>query len=126
MLLKKVMLRNPGKLLLLTGLLGLLVYGARLVNDELRSSQWQARHLSELGRELTYQLEPGPSPSIRFPTSGPYDERLGYSRIPAFTQLLTKQDYRITQQARISPRLAELTDRGLTPAYREKGQAGLD
>ncbi|MGH8459117.1 MAG: hypothetical protein ACRESV_07190, partial [Nevskiales bacterium] len=79
MLLKKVMLRNPGKLLLLTGLLGLLVYGARLVNDELRSSQWQARHLSELGRELTYQLEPGPSPSIRFPTSGPYDERLGYS-----------------------------------------------
>lgn len=126
LLLKKVTLRNPGKLLLLTGLLGLLVFGARQVNDELRSSQWQARHLSELGRELTYQLEPGPSPSIRFPTSGPYDERLGYSRIPVFAQLLTKQDYLITQQARISPRLAELTDRGLTPAYREKGQAGLD
>lgn len=124
--LKKLTLRNWGKLLLLISLLGLLAYGAPLVSNELRSSQWQARYLSELGRELTFKLEPGPSPSIRFPESGPYDERLGYSQIPAFTESLTTHDYQITQQARISPRLAELTDRGLSPAYREKGQAGLD
>ena len=118
--------RNWGKWLLLIILFGLLAVAALLVNNELRSSQWQARYLSELGRELTFRLEPGPSPSIRFPQSGPYDERLGYSKIPAFTQFLTAHDYQITQQARISPRLAELTDRGLSPPYHEKSQAGLD
>lgn len=118
--------RNWGKWLLLILLFGLLAVAALLVNNELRSSRWQARYLSDLGRDLTFKLEPGLSPSIRFPESGPYDERLGYSRIPAFTQSLTKQDYLVTQQARISPRLAELTDKGLSPAYREKVQAGLD
>ncbi|WP_092358219.1 transglycosylase domain-containing protein [Collimonas sp. OK242] len=97
-----------------------------MVNNELRSSQWQARRLSELGRELTFKLEPGASAAIRFPKSGPYDERLGYSKIPAFTQFLTMHDYRITQQARISPRLAELIDKGLSPVYSEKTQTGLD
>ena len=120
-------IRKWGKWLLLISLFGLLlVLVAGLVSNELRTSQWQARYLSELGRELTFKLEPGPSPSIRFPESGPYDERLGYSRLPAFSQSLTTQDYLLTQQARISPRLAELTDRGLSPPYREKSQAGLD
>lgn len=119
-------IRKWGKWLLLISLFGLLVLVAGLVTNELRTSQWQARYLSELGRELTFKLESGPSPSIRFPDTGPYDERLGYSRIPAFTQFLTTQDYLLTQQARISPRLAELADRGLSPPYREKSQAGLD
>lgn len=119
-------LRKWGKWLLLISLIGLLVLAARLLDNELRTSQWQARYLSGLGRELTFKLEPGVSSSIRFPDAGPYDERLGYNRIPAFTQSLTAQDYRLTQQARISPRLAELTDRGLSPAYHEKNQAGLD
>ncbi|OGA97574.1 MAG: glycosyl transferase family 51 [Burkholderiales bacterium RIFCSPHIGHO2_12_FULL_61_11] len=118
--------RNWGRWLLLIILFGLMAVAVLLVGNELRSSRWQARTLSELGHELTFKLEPGPSPSIRFPESGPYDERLGYSRIPAFTQSLTKQDYLVTQQARISPRLAELTDKGLSPAYREKAQAGID
>ncbi|WP_329956058.1 transglycosylase domain-containing protein [Collimonas silvisoli] len=119
-------LRNWAKLLLLISLLGLLVFAARLVNNEMRSSQWQARHLSELGRELTFKLELGASDAIRFPKTGPYDERLGYSKIPAFTQYLGKHDYQITQQARISPKLAELVDKGLSPVYSEKTQAGLD
>ncbi|MHB1249643.1 MAG: transglycosylase domain-containing protein, partial [Polaromonas sp.] len=105
---------------------GLLAVAAYLTYNELRSSQWQARYLSGLARELTFKLEPGPSPSIRFPQFGPYDERLGYSTIPEYTRLLTARDYSITAQARISPRLAELTDRGLSPAYREKSQAGLE
>ena len=126
LLLKKLTRRNSAQLLVLIGLLGLLALVVRLANDELHTSQWQARHLSELGRELTFTLEPGPSPSIRFPESGPYDQRLGYSRIPAFSRLLTTHDYQLTQQARLSPRLAGLTDRGLSPAYGEKSQAGLD
>lgn len=110
----------------LTSLLGLLAAAALLINNELHSSQWQARYLSKLASELTFTLEAGPSPSIRFPQSGPYNERLGYSAIPEFTQRLTARNYQITAQARISQRLADLTDQGLSPAYLEKSQAGLD
>ena len=120
---------NWGKWLLvicLTSLLGLLAFAAYVVNNELHTSERQARYLSELAHELTFKLESGPSPAIRFPRAGPYDERLGYSAIPAFTQLLTARDYAVTAQARISPRLAELTDKGLSPAYPEKSQAGLE
>ena len=122
--LKKIS-NSRSKFLLLLSLFGLLCIAAHLIKNELQSSQWQARHLSDLGRELTFKLEPGPSPSIRFPRSAPYDNRLGYSKIPEYSQFLTTHDYLLTQQARISPRLAELTDRGLSLAYREKNRAGL-
>ncbi|MDD5325435.1 MAG: transglycosylase domain-containing protein [Polaromonas sp.] len=118
-----------GKWLLRGGLIsffGLLAAAAYLANNELRSSQWQAHYLSGLAHELPFRLEPGPSPAIRFPQSGPYDDRLGYSRIPAFTERLTARDYRLTEQARISPRLAELSDKGLSLAYHEKARAGLE
>jgi membrane peptidoglycan carboxypeptidase len=125
-LLKKVAPRHWGRWLLLIGLLALLAVAARLVSHEVRTSERQARYLAELGRELSFKPGPGPSPLIRFPHSGPYDERLGYSELPAFTQRLTEQDFLITRQARISPRLAALGDKGLPLAYREKTQAGLD
>jgi membrane peptidoglycan carboxypeptidase len=121
----KKMSVSRGKLLLLLSLFGLLAIAAYLSKNELQSSEELARRLSELGRELTFKLEPGPSPSIRFPKSAPYDNRLGYSKIPEFSQFLTAHDYLMTQQARISPRLAELTDQGLSLAYREKNRAGL-
>jgi len=90
--------------------------------DELRSSTFQSHYFSELSRGLTFKLAPGASPSIRFPTFGPYDERLGYSRIPDFTKSLLAHDYQISQQARMSPQLVALA---LPPIYREKDQAGL-
>jgi len=97
-----------------------------IVNDELQSSRLQASYLAEYAQGLTFRAEPGASPSIRFPHSGPYDERLGYDQVPAFLKRLPKEGYVITDQARISPRLAELSDFGVFPAYREKDQAGLD
>ncbi len=120
---------HSGRWLLRSGLIsffGLLAVAAYLASNELRSSQWQAHYFSELAHELTFRLEPGSSPAIRFPKSGPYDDRLGYSKIPAFTQRLTARDYLLTEQARISLRLAELSDRGLSLAYHEKAQAGLE
>lgn len=126
LLLKKITPPHGGRWLLLIGLVGLAVIAARLIGSELRTSELQARYLSELGRELSFKVEPGPSPSIRFPDSGPYDERLGYSRIPAFSQRLNEQDFLITQQARISPRMAGLADKGLSLPYEEKTQAGLE
>lgn len=126
LLLNKITPRRWGRWLLLIGLVGLAAVAVRLIDSELRSSKWQARYLSELGRKLSFKVEPGPSPSIRFPDSAPYDERLGYSRIPAFGQRLKEQDFLITRQARISPSMAGLADKGLSLPYREKTQAGLE
>ena len=57
--------------------------------------------------------------------AGPYDERLGYTRIPAFVGSLGEQGYQVERQARLSPGLLSFIDLGGFPVYREKSQAGL-
>jgi membrane peptidoglycan carboxypeptidase len=107
----------------------LLAVGAAvwLVGQELRTSRLQARFFSSLARKLTYWVEPGPSPSIRFPApGGPYDERMGYSLLPSITEKLTAKGFEIRAQARFSPELLRYVDRGLFAAYHEKEQAGLE
>lgn len=124
----KVVVRiSWGKLLLWGLVLAVGIVAVLLVRDELQSSRWQARYLAQLGQALHYKVEPGPSPgdTLRFPQSGPFDERLGYSRIPGFTQRLNASGYALTDQARMSPRMVELIDEGLNAPYREKTQAGL-
>ena len=112
---------------LLAGLAVALVAGlAYWVVDELQSSRLQAQMLGKLAGELQFKVEPGPSDAIRFPGLGPYDERLGYRSIPKFVERLKPQGYVIAAQARMSPRLVELSDQGLFSVYREKDQAGLE
>ncbi len=101
-----------------------LVGGALLVL-ELRTSTLQARFLSSVGRRLQYEVADGPSPRIRFPSSGPYDQRLGYTAIPRLQGVLDQAGFHVTQQARISEELARWVDRGLFPIYEEKLQGGL-
>ena len=103
----------------------LLAAGAAALWHELSRSTLQARYFSELGRQMTYRVEPGPSPLIRFPGEGPFDVRLGYAAVPARAERLGTQGYSIAAQARIAPRMAEVADRGLFLPYREKTQAGL-
>src|SRR5581483_2072501 len=68
----------------------------------------------------------GPSPSIRFPEGGPYDQRLGYSRLPQVLQRLSADgQFQIESQARPSAMMQRVTELGLFPVYREKAQAGL-
>ncbi len=75
---------------------------------------------------LTYQVEEGPSPSIVFPETGPYNERLGYARIPEWVERLERSGYRVEEQARVSPLYHRLAHHGLVPVYREKVQTGLE
>lgn len=96
-----------------------------LLVREMRASPLQARYLSNYVRDLAFRVEAGPSAAIRFPGPGPFDERLGYSRIPRFLSRLANQGYAIERQARASPALVALADRGLYPIYREKVQGGL-
>lgn len=93
---------------------------------ELRASRLQAWYLSRLARQLTFHMEAGPSPAIHYPKpkSGPYDNRMGYSRLPDFLARLQGEGYSVSSQARGSKRLLQLSP-WLFPIYREKTQAGL-
>lgn len=93
---------------------------------ELQHSRLQAWLLSGYTSELAHVVEPGPSPAIRFPGDGPYDERLGYHRLPEWTRKLGTQGYVVSAQARMSETQLGLIDSGLFTIYSEKDQAGLD
>ena len=90
---------------------------------EMHSSEYQAQYFSNIGKGLNFKVGKGSSPAIRFPKFGPYDERLGYSKIPEYAKLLTAHDFVVTEQARMSTPLLNLP---LPPIYPEKDQAGLD
>ncbi len=106
-------------------LVALGVEGYIFLRDELPSSTLQARYLSTLGSQISFAVEPGPSPLIRYPRPGPYDLRLGYVALPNFIQRLRALGFTITTQARVSPKLAQVVDSGFFPMYHEKTQAGL-
>ncbi|HEY7676722.1 MAG TPA: transglycosylase domain-containing protein [Candidatus Methylomirabilis sp.] len=92
---------------------------------EKRSSLLQSWLFSRWAARLTYTLEPGPSPRIVFPEAGPFDRRLGYTRIPDFARRLEAYGYRVTSQIRFSPAAARLVAWGFQPPYREPALAGL-
>ena len=109
-------------------IVGLLIIGiviAKLVQDEVKTSKYQARYLSEISKQLSFKLAPGPSSSIRYPEYGPYDERLGYTLLPDIFERLEKSGFSIAYQASSSPMMNELADYGLFTIYHEKTQAGL-
>jgi membrane peptidoglycan carboxypeptidase len=111
---------------LVIGVVLLLIIAAVIfVAREVKTSREQARHISRLARELTWDVEPGASDAIRYPDDGPYDVRHGYVRIPEFVDLASARGFTVEAQARWSERMRELTDKGLYTTYWEKTRAGL-
>jgi membrane peptidoglycan carboxypeptidase len=99
---------------------------AKMVREEVQTSKYQARYLSEISQQLSYKLELGASNSIRYPAAGPYDQRLGYTQLPEQITRLKKQGFSITAQASSSPMMMHTHDEyGLFTIYHEKSQAGL-
>ena len=96
-----------------------------LLSHEARTSRWQAWALERYAAPMAFEVAPGPSEHIRFPKHGPFDERLGYTRIPAFLASLQTRGFEVTEQARHNPALLAHLDRGLYAPYAEKTQAGL-
>ncbi len=115
-----------GSWMLAAALLAALCGVAWIVVDEVRTSRRQADWLSGLVTELRYEVRPGPSSAVRFPGAGPFDERLGYHRLPGLVQRLAGQGFTVSAQARMSPRMIEFVDKGLFATYPEKTQAGLE
>ena len=107
-----------GILLLLIGLVGLIAY-------ELVSSALEAKYLAKTAQKMTWQIQPGPSKRIRYPGNGPYDIRLGYSKLPDYLARLDKSNWKIDQQAKISIQMERVDDLGLFLPYHEKDQSGL-
>ncbi len=105
--------------LLAAALLAAGVVAVRIVSAEIRSSRHQAARLTRLADELRFDVRAGTSDSIHFPGVGPYDQRLGYHALPRSVEQLTAKDFRVSAQARISPKLAALSKRGLFAPYRE-------
>ena len=118
--------RRRGIWIVLAILLAVVLAFAYMLADEVQTSRRQADWLSGMASDLHYEVKPGPSPAIRFPGVGPFDERLGYHQLPEFLERLGRQDFAVTAQARMSPRLVALSDQGLFSPYREKDQAGLE
>jgi membrane peptidoglycan carboxypeptidase len=96
-----------------------------LATHEIRTSALQAWVLSRSATRLSYEVGSGPSPRIAFPETGPFDERLGYTRIAEFQRRLENQGFTVTAQSRLSPTAARLAAWGVFPPYREPTEAGL-
>ena len=106
-------------------LLLLLVVGGLMVVQEIRTSTFQAQYFSKLSSKANFTVGAGASSAISFPTSAPYDDRLGYSKIPAYVEKLTSRNFEITRQARISEGMAHIVKEGYFAPYAEKVQSGL-
>ena len=113
------------KIALASSVLLLLVVLGLLVAQEMRSSDYQARFFADLASKASFAVAAGPSPSIRFPQSAPYDDRLGYADLPVFFSKLQSRDFEIVKQAQISSGMAEIVDAGYFAPYPEKIQSGL-
>lgn len=93
---------------------------------EAQTSWLQARYLPEYASKLTWEVQTGPSDTIRFPVKGPFDERLGYVRLPRMLEKLQSSGMQIDQQARFSPELMQYLNAGFFLPYNEKTRTGLE
>lgn len=92
---------------------------------EIRTSAFQSSFFSEYSSRLSYKIEPGKSSSIVFPKEGPYNKRRGYTLLPQFIERLEKRGFQVVEQAKFSPELVEIANRGITPPYKEPSVTGL-
>jgi membrane peptidoglycan carboxypeptidase len=92
---------------------------------EARTSWLQARWLPSYANSLQFILKDGPSPAIRFPTHGPFDQRMGYVHLPSMLNQLQTNGFYIDRQTQFSAPLMTYLDASFYLPYPEKAQAGL-
>jgi membrane peptidoglycan carboxypeptidase len=99
---------------------------AYLVEDEFHTSYYQSLLLSSLQAKFSYFVKDGPQESVAYPPAGPYDLRLGYSRIPEITKTITSRGYQVAKQASMSPFMVKALEMGIQPPYNERDVAGIN
>jgi hypothetical protein len=115
----------PRRILIGFGILLLTLALVGLIAWELVSSALEAQFLARTAQKMTWQIRPGPSDRIRYPGRGPYDVRLGYTKLPDYLARLEQAGWQVARQARISAPMARADDLGLFLPYHEKDQAGF-
>lgn len=103
----------------------LLVLVASIARREMRSSEMQSELFADQTKHLSWSVAAGASNNLKFPSGGPYDARLGYSRLPQFIHNLKAQHFVIVRQARQSADLHALANAQGYSIYDEKQHAGL-
>ena len=93
---------------------------------EMQTSLLQSWFFTSINTRLFYSLKDGPSREIIFPRAAPFDERRGYAKLPGFQTRLQSQGYLVTKQMRQSETMLTLLDRGVSPPYLERPDAGLE
>jgi membrane peptidoglycan carboxypeptidase len=92
---------------------------------EMSTAALESRVLASLASKMGYSVQAGKSDRIHFPLGGPFDKRLGYSRLPDFSQRLEDRGFLYRSQARFSKTLAFATSLGVPAPYQEPAVAGL-
>ena len=108
-----------------TTLLGVVSLSGYAILLEADRSYLQSLFIPRAVKDMKFVVEPGPSPGIQFPHTGPYDQRLGYTGLPTFIERLATRNFVVARQARQSRALREFMDWGGYAIYHEKPQAGL-
>ena len=117
--------RRSGRALLLRSELWVSLLACAVVLAEVDQPYLEPLFVWGAVNDMTFRVEAGPSPTIRFPQSGPYDRRLGYTALPSLIQRLTARDFEVQRQARQSPALLDFVGAGGYAVYHEKSRAGL-
>ncbi|MDM8551310.1 transglycosylase domain-containing protein [Desulfobacterales bacterium HSG2] len=117
--------RRPGRLGLRILAAILLITILAAVWNEMHTSFFQSRYLTEYAAKLSYSIEEEATQNVVFPEEGPFNKRRGYSRIPEFIRRLEAENYQVVEQACFSPELTEITKHGVTPPYLENPVVGL-
>src|SRR5262249_26392343 len=84
---------------------------------EIQTSLLQSWFFTRTNEQLSYQLTEGQSTAIAFPRSAPFDDRRGYSKLPAFQSQLEAQGYQVMQQVHQSEKMVHLITRESSPPY---------
>ncbi|HLO64039.1 MAG TPA: transglycosylase domain-containing protein, partial [Azonexus sp.] len=92
---------------------------------EMQDSSLQADYFARQAKTSTWTVEPGEDKSIWLPSSGPYEQRLGYAQLKAFLPRMASAGFVVTAQARQSQGFRDIVNQGHFPIYREKSRAGL-
>lgn len=104
-----------------SGVLLLLVLGGL----EMRTSFVQSLLFTQLADRMRFRADNGLNQDAIFPSHGPFDERMGYSRLPDYIDSLSSRGFAVERQARASAALELFQRLGGFPPYREKTSTGL-
>ena len=91
-----------------------------------RTSWLQSGAAQRLRPAADLRARAGPSPSIRFPSAGPYDTASATPSCPRFIERLDARGYRGRRSRRACrSAICELIDRGVFPIYARRPRPGL-